>query len=230
MQEKVESISPGSKLLPIGFYSDKTLTSSLRSIYPVNLFFPSAPSDVMFQEKAYRCIGHIPEPPTHSNVLKKGKMRDRLRKWMMYRSLDIILKPFKELSHTGLKLASSDGEINHYYPIPVMYIADIQEYQAIFGISASVQISDSLPDPSYLVSTKDLSKSRAKGGMPPRRNEKDTVKIIERSQHLVSIGRVEKALSKLKKISLDPLLLYSPSQDLGTTVNGKAHVEYFLVR
>ena len=84
-------------------------------MYPVNVFFPSADIDVMFSGHAYRCIGHVPEPPEITKVLRKnGKAWKLLKKWTTYTALRIILDPWKTLSHEGVDLMDSQGNIHKY--------------------------------------------------------------------------------------------------------------------
>lgn len=60
--KKLQVEHPGALLLPIGFFSDKTLTRSRRkSLWPVTMFLPTQDASTMFKDNGSRIIGHIPE-------------------------------------------------------------------------------------------------------------------------------------------------------------------------
>ncbi|WPT11910.1 hypothetical protein PSENEW3n2_00005409 [Picochlorum sp. SENEW3] len=216
--------TPWLRLLPIAFYSDKTLSrKGPKTLYPVNLFFPSAAIEDRFTQNAYRCIGHIPEPQPQGHLLpKKGMVMKNLKKWLMYTSLHLILEPFKNLSHTGVRLVNTKGETKTYFPIPVFYAADLLEYQTIFGISAGPNDMDSYPDPAYLVRRRRLGKSI--DTMPTRRSEILFQKRLDASRRFKD---PEKAKEMLKEFSYDPLLLYTPEADTFGK-QGKSVVTYYL--
>ena len=184
---------------------------------PVNVFFPSADLDVMFREHAYRCIGHVPEPPEITKVLRRnGKAWKLLKKWTTYTALSIIFEPWKALSHEGVNLMDSQGKIKKYYPIPVFYVADLLEYQTIFGISSSIQDEASMPDPGYIIQTINLDEKRNE--MPKRRSEKNVLKLLRKAHSLNIVPGKElsqeedKIVKKMRGMSLDLALLYSPKQ------------------
>ena len=200
-------------------------------MYPVNVFFPSADIDVMFSGHAYRCIGHVPEPPEITKVLRKnGKAWKLLKKWTTYTALRIILDPWKTLSHEGVDLMDSQGNIHKYYPIPVFYVADLLEYQTIFGISSSIQDENSMPDPGYMIKTIFLDEKRSE--MPKRRSEKYVLKLLEKAQSLnIVVGKdlsqeAEKVVTQMRRMSLDVALLYSPGQN-SKTYKSKRLVQYY---
>ena len=176
----------------------------------------------MFTDVAYRCIGHIPSVPIIENMLNnKSQQRKRLNEWLFLTSLSIILEPFKKMSHRGVLLEFPKGRLKMYYPIPVFYSADLMEYQALFGISAS-KTGDGFQDPQYLIRTDSLDKRFDIFDMPRKRTEANTVGRIRRACEEFGRGEEEKAKETLSKYSLDKIFLYSPKDEPGNLI------EYFL--
>lgn len=213
--EKVKALNADADLLPIAFYSDKTLTKSFRSLLPVIMFLPTSNVDIRYTSMAYRMIGHIPVIPS----IGQNARNKRLNNWMYTRSLSLILEPFKKLSHQGVVLTGPNGVNKTVYPVPVFYVADLLEYQTIFGISASKIVPDGYQDPQYKIQTKDLSANLEYGIMPKARNEQATSRRIRAAQELADSEReedVQKAKEMLEKYSISKNFLYSPGSEKTT--------------
>lgn len=121
------------------------------------------------------------------------------------------------------------GRERKCFPIPVFYIADLVEYQGIYGISASIQDGDSYPHPAYNVQCSMLGTDYSME-MPGKRTENEIEailrdlrnKIIQGSP--VSFNKVSKTSEGTsieneiytelkKKRSLDPILVFHPSKN-----------------
>jgi hypothetical protein len=172
----------------------------------------------MFTDIGYRCIGHIPSVPIIENMLSnKSQKRKRLNKWLFLTSLNIILEPFKQMSHRGVQLEFPKGTFKIYYPIPVFYSADLMEYQSLFGVSAS-KTGDGFQDPQYLIRTNSLHRRFDMLEMPRKRTEVNTVGRIKRACEEFGRGEEEKAKETLAKYSLDEIFLYSPRDERGNLI------------
>jgi hypothetical protein len=89
-------------VLPLGFYSDKTESSTGNlTFYPFNLFLPSYSEKYANTGTSYRRLALIPLmiPDPLNGLGASSSVYKYLRKWIIYKSLNAVLEPLKKLSY-----------------------------------------------------------------------------------------------------------------------------------
>jgi len=89
-------------VLPLGFYSDKTESSiGNMTFYPFNLFLPSYSEKYANTSPSYRRLALIPlmSPDPLNGLGASSAIYKYLKKWIIYKSLNVVLEPLKKLSH-----------------------------------------------------------------------------------------------------------------------------------